>query len=190
MDRQGKTKIKRSSPFNRTQWETAVGIDNLRLRRQEEEFEEAREIQQGLLPSTIPQIPGYDISGAWQPARVVAGDYFDVFKLSDSKVALCIADVMGKRDAGRIAHVEPSGHGQGLRVRRHAAEGTVPESQSRHFEQYRCGPVHYFLLWVAGRRTGEVDLRERWPQCAHSPTSRWHGDSAGRRWCGAGDISG
>ena len=76
--------------------QTAVGIESLRLHRQEEEFEEAREIQQGLLPSTIPQIPGYDISGAWQPARVVAGDYFDVFKLSESKVALCVADVMGK----------------------------------------------------------------------------------------------
>lgn len=74
----------------------AVSIDNLRLREQEKEFEKAREIQQRLLPKEIPQIPGYAISGVWQPARAVGGDYFDVLKFSESKVGLCIADVVGK----------------------------------------------------------------------------------------------
>jgi hypothetical protein len=37
----------------------ARGIHELRLRLQEQEVDESREIQMGLLPKTIPQIPGY-----------------------------------------------------------------------------------------------------------------------------------
>jgi len=73
-----------------------AGIDSLRLRGQEREYEEAREIQQGLLPKQIPQIPGHDIFGAWKPASAVGGDYFDVLKFTNSSIALCIADVAGK----------------------------------------------------------------------------------------------
>lgn len=60
------------------------------------EILEAKEIQRGLLPKELPQFPGLNISGAWQPARVVGGDYFDVYIVSDSQVVLCIADVVGK----------------------------------------------------------------------------------------------
>ena len=63
---------------------------------QEREYQEAREIQLGLLPKDIPQIPDHEISGAWQPASAVGGDYFDVLKFGSSAVALCVADVAGK----------------------------------------------------------------------------------------------
>ncbi len=62
----------------------------------EQALEEAREIQQQLLPTRIPQIPGYEISGAWRPARLVSGDYFDVLQFGQDHLALCIADVVGK----------------------------------------------------------------------------------------------
>jgi len=73
-----------------------AGINSLRFRGQENEFEEARKIQRGLLPASIPQIPGISIASAWHPASAVSGDYYDVLKFSDSKIALCIADVSGK----------------------------------------------------------------------------------------------
>jgi phosphoserine phosphatase RsbU/P len=63
---------------------------------QEREYQEAREIQLGLLPKDIPQIPDHEISGAWQPASAVGGDYFDVLKFGSNAVALCVADVAGK----------------------------------------------------------------------------------------------
>jgi len=68
----------------------------LELQRREREMVEARAIQQGFLPQEIPQIPGYQISGAWQPARIVGGDYYDVLPFDDDSVGLCIADVAGK----------------------------------------------------------------------------------------------
>jgi phosphoserine phosphatase RsbU/P len=62
----------------------------------EHEIAEARAIQEGFLPKDIPQLPGYEIVGAWQSARVVGGDYFDVLAFDGDSVGLCIADVAGK----------------------------------------------------------------------------------------------
>lgn len=61
----------------------------------EQEKRMARKIQLGLLPKSIPQIPGYEIATAWQPADTVAGDYFDVLPLGERALGLCIADVSG-----------------------------------------------------------------------------------------------
>src|SRR5216683_2423208 len=69
---------------------------SLRLQKQAQEYAEAREIQQALMPKEIPQMPGLEISGSWRPARIVGGDYFDVFKFGASRLGLCIADVSGK----------------------------------------------------------------------------------------------
>ncbi|MGA8142574.1 MAG: PP2C family protein-serine/threonine phosphatase [Candidatus Acidiferrales bacterium] len=65
-------------------------------RQQEQDLDQAREIQQRLMPKRIPQIRGLDIAGAWHPASVVSGDYFDVLRFSDTKVGVCICDVVGK----------------------------------------------------------------------------------------------
>ncbi|HYB60081.1 MAG TPA: PP2C family protein-serine/threonine phosphatase [Methylomirabilota bacterium] len=67
-----------------------------RLEIQDQELQRAREIQESLLPKEIPQLPGFEVASAWQPARAVGGDYFDVLKLGDNRLAICIADVAGK----------------------------------------------------------------------------------------------
>lgn len=76
--------------------QVAIAANQFRLRKEKQEGEYALDIQRGLLPKEIPQIPGFTIAGAWQPARTVGGDYYDVFKLSDTKLALTVADVSGK----------------------------------------------------------------------------------------------
>jgi sigma-B regulation protein RsbU (phosphoserine phosphatase) len=63
---------------------------------QEHEITEARAIQEGFLPKEIPQLAGYEIAAAWQSARVVGGDYFDVLPFDGETCGLCIADVAGK----------------------------------------------------------------------------------------------
>jgi len=67
-----------------------------RLEVQDEELQRAREIQESLLPKEIPQLAGFEVASAWQPARAVGGDYFDVLKLGEDRLAICIADVSGK----------------------------------------------------------------------------------------------
>jgi phosphoserine phosphatase RsbU/P len=63
---------------------------------QQTDLQQAHEIQVHLLPRETPEIPGYQIACAWQPARTVSGDYFDVLVLDKEKLGLCIADVSGK----------------------------------------------------------------------------------------------
>jgi sigma-B regulation protein RsbU (phosphoserine phosphatase) len=76
--------------------EQSVQLGTARLEQHEEELQRAREIQQSLMPKEIPQLPGFEVAGAWRPARAVGGDYYDVFPLGDHKLCICIADVVGK----------------------------------------------------------------------------------------------
>jgi sigma-B regulation protein RsbU (phosphoserine phosphatase) len=66
------------------------------LRTQERELQEAREIQQNLIPRDLPNLPGYCLSARWQPAHTIGGDSYDVLAFDSRRFALCIADVAGK----------------------------------------------------------------------------------------------
>lgn len=76
--------------------EQTVEKGTIALQRQEDELRRAGEIQQMLLPNTLPQLHGAQISGAWQPAREVGGDYFDVIQFDDHRMGICVGDVAGK----------------------------------------------------------------------------------------------
>lgn len=56
----------------------------------------AREIQKILLPSTAPDLPGFEISGLNLPARILSGDYFDYVSVDKDHLGIAIADVSGK----------------------------------------------------------------------------------------------
>ena len=66
------------------------------LQAEKREREDVEAVQRGFLPKQIPQMAGYEISGASFPARVVGGDYFDVHAFNENKLAMSIADVSGK----------------------------------------------------------------------------------------------
>jgi phosphoserine phosphatase RsbU/P len=76
--------------------EQAVEKGSARIEQQEQEMTRAHEIQKNLLPKDLPQLAGVEIVSAWQPARIVGGDYFDVIRLDDNRLGLCIGDVAGK----------------------------------------------------------------------------------------------
>jgi sigma-B regulation protein RsbU (phosphoserine phosphatase) len=65
-------------------------------RQREEELRDAREIQESLLPKTLPEIAGYEVAAINQPLRFVGGDYYNVVRIDDRQTAFCIADVAGK----------------------------------------------------------------------------------------------
>jgi sigma-B regulation protein RsbU (phosphoserine phosphatase) len=76
--------------------EQTVEHGTTQLKMQEQELKRAREIQESLLPKEIPQLPSFEVAGAWQPASIVSGDYYDVLRLGDHRLGICIADVVGK----------------------------------------------------------------------------------------------
>jgi serine phosphatase RsbU (regulator of sigma subunit)/pSer/pThr/pTyr-binding forkhead associated (FHA) protein len=81
----------------------ALTEEAVERKRMEEELALARRIQVALLPSRIPDIPGYDIQGANVPSRGVSGDYYEVIeRLEGKECALLIADVSGKGVAASL----------------------------------------------------------------------------------------
>ena len=56
----------------------------------------AREIQQKLLPTGPLRVTGLAVTAFCEPAREVAGDYYDFLPITDSMIGLLIADVAGK----------------------------------------------------------------------------------------------
>jgi phosphoserine phosphatase RsbU/P len=78
------------------QLQQAFEKGTIALQKQEQELDRAREIQQDLMPKELPQLPRVELAGAWQPARTVGGDYFDVIQLDANRLGICIGDVAGK----------------------------------------------------------------------------------------------
>ncbi|MGA7590733.1 MAG: GAF domain-containing SpoIIE family protein phosphatase [Candidatus Sulfotelmatobacter sp.] len=88
----------------------AVAIDNAHRFQSERaareamsrEAEEARAIQQALLPKASPYVPGFAISGLSIPARAVGGDWYDFIPFPDGRWGLVLADVSGKGTAAAL----------------------------------------------------------------------------------------
>lgn len=59
------------------------------------EMQLAKDVQESLLPSQPPVVPGYQISFANRMASAVGGDYFDVRVLGCDRVCVIIGDVTG-----------------------------------------------------------------------------------------------
>ena len=78
------------------QLQQAVERGNVALHQQEQELNRALEIQRDLLPKEFPRIAGIEMAGVWQPARTVGGDYFDVIRLDERRLGICVGDVAGK----------------------------------------------------------------------------------------------
>ena len=66
------------------------------------EAQEARAIQQALLPKSSPFIPGFEVSGLSVPAGAVGGDWYDFIDLRDGRWGLVLADVSGKGMAAAL----------------------------------------------------------------------------------------
>jgi hypothetical protein len=60
------------------------------------EIQLAAEVQQSILPRSIPSVPGFDFAARMYPAKTVAGDYYGFIELPADEIATVIADVSGK----------------------------------------------------------------------------------------------
>jgi len=69
----------------------------------------ARDVQRRMLPQYEPQLPGYDIAGAYVPSYDLGGDFYDYINL-DGSLGIAMGDVVGKGVAASLlmAHVRAS----------------------------------------------------------------------------------
>lgn len=75
----------------------SMAIENARLHQERTRI--AQTLQNSLLPSEIPQIPGLELAVRYRPAgegNLVGGDFFDVFDAGGGSWAVALGDVCGK----------------------------------------------------------------------------------------------
>jgi sigma-B regulation protein RsbU (phosphoserine phosphatase) len=145
--------------------EQAVERGSVQLQQQEQELSRASEIQQGLLPKTLPQLPGVQIAGAWQPARTVSGDYFDVIQLDEHRLGICIGDVAGK---GITAALLMANLQAAFRV--FATPEAAPASVCSKLNTFLCGnvaPGKFITFFYAVLDANERTLS--YENAGHSP---------------------
>jgi sigma-B regulation protein RsbU (phosphoserine phosphatase) len=66
------------------------------------ELEMARDVQRRLLPPAEVDGPGWEVVARCLPARVVAGDFYDILRHPDGSVDVVVADVAGKGFAASL----------------------------------------------------------------------------------------
>jgi hypothetical protein len=62
----------------------------------EQEFKNAQEIQQVLIPETFPKVPGFSVTSAYKPAQQVGGDFFQIIPVNGGSTLVVLGDVSGK----------------------------------------------------------------------------------------------
>ena len=81
----------------------AVAITNaklyaeaIRATKLQEQLHLAGHLQRRMIPDTMPSLPGMDIAANYIPCFEVGGDFYDFIPLGEDRVAVVIADVIGK----------------------------------------------------------------------------------------------
>lgn len=61
----------------------------------EKELAIARDLQKSLIPSVLPSGDGVEFATLFEPSAAIGGDYFDILRLDEDRLAVIIADVSG-----------------------------------------------------------------------------------------------
>lgn len=153
---------------------------------QEQDLERAREIQQALLPKEIAQVPGFEVVAAWEPARLVGGDYYDVIRLSDTKLAICIADVVGKGVSAALlmANVQAT-------VRAYASEAAAPAWLCTRVNEILCSNLasDKFVTLFYGILDAESRTL-RYTNAGHLPPVQIHASGRAEQLAAGGAVLG
>ena len=89
--------------------QAAIALENARLHEEavtrerfRRDMELATRVQQSFLPSSLPQVPGYEFYAYYEPAQAVGGDYYGFIPLPQGRLAVAVGDVAGKGIAAAL----------------------------------------------------------------------------------------
>lgn len=129
----------------------------LRRERIEQELLVAQLIQQQFLPKSLPDLPGWQLTAFYRPARTVGGDFYDCIELPDGKAMVVVGDVTDKGVPAAL--VMASTHSL---LRSVAPRLLSPSATLAQVNNLLCGdiPAHMFVTCIAlalDLRTGRID---------------------------------
>jgi len=131
----------------------------------QQEMRLARALQSAMLPARLPEVAGYDLGLAFQPARLVGGDFYDVRLLDPDRMLIVLADMAGKSVYGLVHLSLVHSHLQAAaEVRLSAAE--MAEDVNRH-TYAALQPESYAALFIGILRLS--DGRLSFVNCGHVP---------------------
>ena len=142
----------------------------------QKELETARQIQQSILPETVPQIDGLDIAARYVPMAAVAGDFYDFIVVDNKHVGILVADVSGHgMPAALIASMLK------IALAAQSAHADDPAQVLHGLNQALCGKFQHHFVTAA---YVFVDMKERtltYAGAGHPPLLMWSGGSPGVR---------
>jgi serine phosphatase RsbU (regulator of sigma subunit) len=123
----------------------------------EKELETARAIQRRLLPPDTSLGDGYRLAAINLPARVVAGDFYDFFRLPDGTLGVAVADVSGKGMGASLIMASTKAMLQLVAAERTAAEALEELNRKLHADLASREFVALLLLRF-DPASGQVEL--------------------------------
>jgi sigma-B regulation protein RsbU (phosphoserine phosphatase) len=147
---------------------------------------DAQAIQRALLPAVLPAFIGCELAVRWQPASAFGGDCYDAIRLSDTMLALSIADVCGKGLPAALVMSSLQAS-----VRAFASVDPTPRSVVSQLNQALCRNVDLrrFVTFFYGVYDSNT-RRLTYTNAGHNPPAIVRADGSVLRLAGGGMVVG
>jgi PAS domain S-box-containing protein len=136
----------------------------------EEEHRIAVELQRGLIPKRLPEVPGIALAASYEVAGLgvqVGGDWYDTFAMPDGRLAIVVGDVTGRgiRAASAMGQLRTLTRAFALAEDGRRTPGEALTMLNRH--QVALGDQHLFTIVYAiiDPKEGEI----AWANGGHPP---------------------
>jgi sigma-B regulation protein RsbU (phosphoserine phosphatase) len=151
----------------------AVAAEAVERERLSRELEIAREVQQRLLPQTLPEIAGLDYAAICRAAQGVGGDYYDFLALPDGNLGIAIGDVSGKGVPAALLMASLQASLRGQAISGSADLATLMSNLNRLI--YEATPSNRFATFFYGQYEAR-SRRLTYVNAGHDPPMLFRGD--------------
>ncbi len=145
--------------------QAAFAVENAQLHEREvrqlaleRDLRLAQSVQQGFLPDSPPDIPGYDAFHFYEPANEVGGDFFDYVPLPNNRLGVFVADVSGKGISAALLMAKAASEARYLLASEATPEAAICKLAAEFSGHGWDNRFITLVLWVIDLKTHEVTL--------------------------------
>ncbi len=150
----------------------AVALENKRLarmalqqERDKRELELAADMQTMLIPRDLPNDDAVQAAAWYLPHRQVGGDYYDIIRVGDDQLAICVADVSGKGMAAALLMSNFQATMRAMLTHHSSLERLITELNENVLDRARGERFITLFIGLVDTRTGTM----RYVNAGHNP---------------------